>query len=500
MSVSKPLPASVVEAAPADSAALFPAAKNPSPYANATTRAWIATVLVLFPILMVVGMFLRAIQANTLSSAQAWFYPMMTLHGVGMAGVWWVGGMAAASRTLTRYVDPSEKVSRFALYGTLLGVAILLISVFLGRFAAGWYFLYPLPIVGTSWPTWATVAFFVSLTVLAVSWLVWVVDLLRAIAKKYTLPQALGWHYIAGKNSPDVPPLVLISTVALVVSLACLISGAAVVLLFAAEMLGVATNDALLMKNLTFLFGHLLVNLSLYLLVGVIYELFPGYTGRPWKANRVVAIAWNVVLAVVLLAYFHHLYMDFVQPTSFHYIGQVASYVSSIPSAVVTVFGAVILVYRAPVKWNLSFSLFFAGIMGWAIGGIGAVIDSTIAVNSSFHNTLWVPAHFHTYMIEGLVLMVLGYFYHYVQQRSQVAENHGLHKAIVGLFMVGGYGFLLMFYLSGALGVPRRFATYPKEVAHGALLSGIGLAFISLFLLGAILYLAEIGKRWSKAK
>ena len=41
-----------------------------------------------------------------------------------------------------------------------------------------------------------------------------------------------------------------------------------------------------------------------------------------------------------------------------------------------------------------------------AVGGVAAVIDSTVAVNLVFHNTLWVPAHFHTYYLMGVVFMV----------------------------------------------------------------------------------------------
>lgn len=473
---------------------------TPDAYANSTTLGWMALVFILFPVLLLVGMFLRTVQANALAPAQAWFYPMMTLHGVGMAGIWWVGALACASRAITRYVTPSEKVSRFALWGTMLGVVLLLASIFLGRFAAGWYFLYPLPFVGTTWPTWATVTFFLSLTVLSVAWLAWVVDILRAIGRKFSLSQSLGWHYITGKQGPEVPPLVLITTVALICALACIASGVIVVVLFFGEMFAGVQNDALLMKNLTFLFGHLLVNLSLYLAVGVIYDVFPGYTGRPWQVNKVVAIAWNVVLWMILLAYFHHLYMDFVQPTSLHYLGQVASYLSAVPSAVVTIFGAIILIYRAPVKWNLGLSLLFLGLLGWSVGGVGAVIDSTIAVNSLFHNTLWVPAHFHTYMIEGLVLMVLGYFYHYAQARAQLPENLTHQQRIVWMLLIGGYGFVLMFYLSGAFGVPRRFSIYPAELSLGAVFSAISLVFMTVFLVGLILYLAEMTQRWRQAR
>ncbi|MCC6165222.1 MAG: cbb3-type cytochrome c oxidase subunit I [Acidobacteria bacterium] len=462
------------------------------------TLHWIGVTFILFPLLLLAGMFLRAIQANTMASTQSWFYPMMTLHGVGMAGLWWVASMACASRVLTRYTQPSAAVSTFALIGTIAGVLLLLVSVLFGRFAAGWYFLYPLPF-SVGWPVWATLTFLVSLTVLGTTWLVWTIDLLRAIARKYSLGQALGWHYIRGVEGPDVPPAILIVTTSLIAGVACLLAGVAVLLLFYNEMLTGTRNDALLMKNLTFLFGHLLVNLSLYLAVAVVYDTFPHYTGRPWHTNRVVAISWNAVLAIVLLAYFHHLYMDFVQPTSLQYVGQIASYMSSIPAAVVTVFGAVAIVYRAPVRWSLGFTLPFFGLMGWGIGGLGAVIDSTIALNSKFHNTLWVPAHFHSYMIEGLVLMVLGYFYHYCQERARMPESLPFQKTIVTLMLVGGYGFLLMFYLAGAQSVPRRYAIYPAELSHGAIYAGIAVVFAAVFLLGLLFYIYETGRNWVRA-
>lgn len=119
--------------------------------ASSETLYWIAITFVLFPILTAVGIFLRTVQAGGLPGLQSWFYPLMTLHGVGMVGVWYVAAMAAVSDRLSRYVSPSPLMGRIALAGTLLGVALLLVCVFAGRFAAGWYFLYPLPFKG-EWP------------------------------------------------------------------------------------------------------------------------------------------------------------------------------------------------------------------------------------------------------------------------------------------------------------------------------------------------------------
>jgi len=464
---------------------------------SAITLAWIAVVALLFPILIALGIYMRTVQSGHLAELQSWFYPMMTLHGLGMVGLWFTAPLACVSDALQRHVKPSATISWLALGGTVAGVVLLLICVFLGRFAAGWYFLYPLPLMG-GWPKWSAVLFLVALTILGATWLVWSLDLLRAIAQRYSLSQALAWHYLAGRNDPEVPPLILIATVSLIVCVAGLVAAVIVVALFYADVFGGIKSDTLLMKNLTFFFGHVLVNLSMYLGAAVTYEALPDYAGRPWKTNRIVALSWNAVLIIVLLAYFHHLYMDFVQPEAVQYIGQIASYVSSIPAAVVTIFGALMLVYRSRMRWGLAPALFLAGLAGWAIGGVGAVIDSTITVNAVLHNTLWVPAHFHTYFLMGLVLLTLAYFYHCTQAEAQ-PETRTSRWGIMALMFFGGYGFLLMFYLAGAFSVPRRYAVYPAEVAYGASYAAAAAAFATVFLLGFLLYLRQIWKRWADA-
>lgn len=466
---------------------------------DSQTLYWMAITFVLFPILVLVGIYMRSVQAGALAGLEPWFYPMMTLHGVGMVGVWYVAAMACAANLLTKYASPLPAIGRFALGGTLIGVVLLLICVFFGRFAAGWYFLYPLPFKG-EWPAWSAVVFLLSLTVLGATWLIWTLDLLRAIAAKYSLSQALGWHYLAGRSEPALPPAVLIITVSLIASVAALVAGVIVLALFYIELLTGAASDALLMKNLIFFFGHTLVNLAMYLGVALAYEVLPAYAGRPWKTNKIVVISWNAVLLIVLVAYFHHLYMDFVQPSVLQYAGQVASYASAVPAAVVTIFGALLLVYRSRMRWNLASLLLFLGLVGWAVGGVGAVIDSTISVNARLHNTLWVPAHFHTYMLAGLVFLVIAYFYHVCQEAAATPERTAYHKLLTALLVVGAYGFFFMFYLAGAYSVPRRFAIYPAELAHGAAYSAIAAAFAGVFLLGFILYLAETGKRWLKAR
>src|SRR5262249_8859950 len=166
-----------------------------------------------------------------------------------------------------------------------------------------------------------------------------------------------------------------------------------------------------------------------------------------------------------------------------------------VPAAVVTIFSTLVLVHGTKVRWRLASVMMYLGVMGWAIGGVAAVIDSTVMVNSRFHNTLWVPAHFHTYYVMGVVLMILGTVFHLTTDLSKISEGRFSTPAIVAAVGVGGYGFLLMFYLAGVAGVPRRYASYPAEAAQGIFYAKMSLAFIALLLGGALLYIWETGRR-----
>jgi cytochrome c oxidase subunit 1 len=243
----------------------------------------------------------------------------------------------------------------------------------------------------------------------------------------------------------------------------------------------------------------MLVNITMYFGVAMVYEIMPAYTGKPWKSNALVAASWNLVLFLVMFAYLHHLYMDFAQPEWLQVTGQLASYLISVPAAVVTIFSTLVLVYGSETKWKLPSLMLYLGVMGWAIGGVAAVIDSTVAVNSRFHNTLWVPAHFHTYYVMGVVLMILGAVFHLATELSRVSESLASTRAIVTTVGIGGYGFLLMFYLAGVAGVPRRYANYPVEAAQGIFYAKLSLIFIAVLLTGALIYIWETGRRCVRA-
>ena len=92
------------------------------------TLTWVLVALILFPVLAVLGFLMRVLQAGYLATVPPeWFYAVMTLHGLGMVGLWFVAGMAGMSVLLAPYVRPTIGVSWIAFAATLAGVALLTI-------------------------------------------------------------------------------------------------------------------------------------------------------------------------------------------------------------------------------------------------------------------------------------------------------------------------------------------------------------------------------------
>ena len=461
------------------------------------SRMWLGTAGTLLVLLALVGVVLRTLQAlGGGAVSDAFFFQLMSLHGSGMIGV----GLGAATVLLwfaLRHDLPFNARVMRVYYGmSLSGVVIIVVAVFGGGYDSAWTFLYPLPGQPggvTPWGPWAGFTFLAGLALIVLGFAAWCIDYLRAAVRRYgTLGQALGFDVLrTGHPEPEsTNPPVLAGAVVVLAGLTACVVGAAIVVMMLVNLVDPAFKiNPLLAKNMIYFTGHTLANIQIYLGAGLLYAVLPVYARRPWYASRPVVIAWLVTLVVVMLAFFHHLYEDFAQPEAVQIIGNVASYVAALPPLTVTIFGGVLLVYRSGIRWTAAPIFMYAGMAGWAIGGWGAVLDSTPAVNQLFHNTLWVPAHFHTYMAVGEMFFLVGALFHYAPELTARRLNEARGRVAAVLMAIGGYGLTTAWYASGALGEPRR---YSLALPAYDWLAWLGAGFAVLGVLGALLVFFDL--------
>ncbi|MBP2241930.1 cytochrome c oxidase subunit 1 [Cytobacillus eiseniae] len=460
---------------------------------------------VIIGIMMIFGILMLLAQGGVLDFSPAAFYQFLTIHGTGMVGAAALAAAGVMWYFLSHYVELSKKVFKINLLLSIIGVVMVIIGVFSFKYASAWTFLYPLPALsGGAWGTTGALLYLIGMLILGVGFLLLYIDTGRAIIKKHgSLGKGLGWDVISGKRAEkDAPsPTVVASTMVTIVNTTALTAGAIVLIMNIINVINPAfTFDPLLAKNLTFAFGHIFANSIIYMGVIVVYEILPRYTNRPWKSNRPFLIAWTMSTAFTLVIYTHHMLMDSVMPKWMLIMGQVLSYANGLPVLVVTAYGALMIVYKSGIKWDMASGLAFMSMFGWVVGVVPAIVDATIVVNHVMHNTKWVPGHFHMYMGLGAAVMLFSFIYYLSKVDSDLKPN-GLDKFGFVIYALGMISVSVGFLISGALSTPRRWATHFPEWMAPAVFGAIGgvLAVLALtiFIIHFIRYVQVRGKTGS---
>ncbi|SDH93225.1 cbb3-type cytochrome c oxidase subunit I [Nitrosomonas sp. Nm132] len=453
-------------------------------------KAHLIAGLSVFLLMMLGGLTMRAAQGTWIEIGVDLFYQIMTVHGVGVVGAAVIASTGVQWHFLRKYVRLSNAIFWTNFFIFLTGVVMILGSIFLGGYGGAWTFLYPLPAISMgAWSTGAAAVFQLGVLIIGVGLLILYLDFGRAILARYgSLARALGLTMLFGKEpvDPAHPKAVVASTMVLIVNFLGIAAGAVVLVMGLINLYNPEFQpDAMLMKNLIYFFGHVIINATIYASVIAVYELLPRYTGRPWKTNKVFLAAWFAIVFMVMGVYPHHLLMDFPMPAWAMIAAQVLSFGSGIPVLVVTGYGALMLVYRSGIKWSTTTKLLFLSMFGWAAGVIPAILDAMVTINRVFHNTLWVPGHFHFYLLLGLLPMIIGFTYYLAgegdrNEQPKATDSLGFYAYLIGAFMTS-----MVFLASGANSIPRRWAVHMEEWVTFA---QVGTIAAALVVLGTLLF------------
>ena len=440
----------------------------------------------------VVGLSMRLAQATVLDLSPAWFYRLMTLHGVGMITGSLLAMMGALWYVLHATV-PLRLGRMLTSYGLILAGAIaVLVATLIGGFGASWTFLPPLPFYPAGqWSLWSESVFLSGQLLVGAGFCVFCIDVLQQTTTTYGgLGRTLGLRFLRGREPQAPPPQAIAATVIAIDGLiSCAVGSTIVIGLLGRTYDHTVGIDALVAKNLVYFFGHSIANLSIYLAAAAIYVLVPLYAGRPYETTKAFVAGWLGSLVFIATAYSHHLYMDFVQPTWADIISAVASYGALIPVAVITIYSMTMLIWGSRYQWTLASTLLYVGFAGWAIGGVGAVIDSLIPINFRLHNTTWVVAHFHTYLVLGVVIWGLAFLAHLLERASGRTSSRAARTWMITLVLVGGYGLTGTWFVEGILGVPRRYAIQPPGTSSYSL---VGAVFGLVLAIGFLLFFIQL--------
>lgn len=447
---------------------LHPANEALSRPERAVLNLYVISALTVIVLMMLLGVTMRLAQSTWLDIPTDLFYQVMTAHGAAMVGTIGLASSAVMWFFLRKYVSLSLALftANYVLF--MLGAVAILAAVFLGRYAGAWTFLYPLPVHSMNvWSVNAAALFMLGYLLIGVGFLLFYLDAMRAIIRVYgNLGRALGLQWLfGGEIDKSHPKTVVASTMVAITNSLGILAGAVVLVMCLINIYFPSIGlNALVVKNLIFLFGHMFINASIYMGVIAVYELLPRYSGRPYPISRAFLWSWASSMVMVLIVYPHHLLMDYAMPFWMLVMGQIISYCAGLPVFTVTAYGALTNVYHSGMRWSMPAKLLMLSMFGWAAGIVPAIIDGTIGVNRLMHNTQWVPGHFHFYLLLGVLPMVLALMFHVIGQRTPERTSD---KLSFPLYVFGGLIFVFAFLAAGHISTPRRFAVHlPQWLAY----------------------------------
>lgn len=469
---------------------LYPADEALDKPSRLIFNLYMITSVVAILLFMLLGLTMRLSEARWISVPSVLFYEFLSMHGTGMVGITTLATTAVMWFFLRKYVTLHLWVfiTNYVLF--LAGALCIASAIFIGGYGALWTFLYPLPAQSMGlWSTGAAALYLCGYILIGFGALLFYLDAAAGLVRGYgSLGRAMGWQWLFGGTvDPNHPKAVIASGGVIIANSLGIIAGEVVLFMTLVNLLYPdIVLDALLAKNLIYWFGHMVANATIYMGVIAVYELLPRYTGKPYVMSRPFIWAWLVTALYVIVVFPHHLFMDFAQPRWIAVVGQIASWIGGFPVFVITVYGALVNLYRSEIRWSMPSMLLVLAMFGWAAGVVPAIMDGTIRVNAVMHNTLWVPGHFHFYMLIGMLPMVLALIYHEIGRRQQAPVKSPADRLGFPLFFVGALIFALAFLYGGQSGVARRMAEHWDAWVFS---DGIG-AFGAILVVLGMLYFA----------
>ncbi len=412
------------------------------------------------------------------------FNQMITVHGAAMlfffiiqAGLTGFGNFVVPLMLGARDVA-LPRINAFSYWAFLFSILLVVAGLFFGQLPeAGWTFYYPVSIsLGSAF-------YFAAILLLGISSLLgnanFVATIYNLRAKGMTL-----WKmpiYVWSVFAASILNLLSLAglTAATLVTLLDLKLG---ISLFNPAMGG----DPVLFQQFFWFYSHPTVYVMLLPYLGILVEVAATFAKKPVFGYRAMVYAQMGIVLLGMLVWAHHMF-TVGESTIFQLAFAFFTALIAVPTGVKlfnilgTLWGGKLRL-ETPLLWVLGF------IFNFLIGGITGVMLSMVPLDYQFHDSYFVVAHFHNVLMAGSGFGAFAGLYYWFPKFFGRMYNERLGRWHFWFFLFGYLFTFLPQYALGFLGMPRRYYTYPTEVAGLLPLNQLSTFGATLFMIGGLIW------------
>jgi cytochrome c oxidase subunit 1 len=382
---------------------------------------------------------------------------IMTYHGAIMVFMVIVPGIPAVLGNFFLPIHIGAKDVAFprlnlmSWYVFMLGAILAILTFFTSKIDTGWTFYTPYSIkTGT-----AVVTMVVAVFIMGMSSILTGLNFIATVHKLRAPGMTMG----------RMPLFVwAIYSTAILQVLATPVLGITLLLLAAERILGVGIfdpklgGDPVLFQHFFWFYSHPAVYIMILPAMGIISEVITAFSRKTIFGYTAIAFSSLGIAAVSFFVWGHHMFVSGQSEIA----GIVFSFLTvlvGVPTAI-KMFNWLVTLYKGSIQFQSPLLYALGFLFLFAIGGVTGIMLATIGLDVHFHDTYFVVAHFHYVMVGGTLMALMAGIYYWFPKMFGKMYNETLARlSFVFLFIGFNVTFFPQFVL-GAMGMPRRYATY----------------------------------------
>ncbi|MFC4525679.1 cytochrome o ubiquinol oxidase subunit I [Dyella halodurans] len=335
------------------------------------------------------------------------------------------------------------------------GMVLVMMSMFVGDFAAtGWLAYPPLsgleysPTVGVDYYIWALQLSGLGTTLSGINFIVTIMKM-RAPGMSMMKMPVFTWTALITNI------LIVAAFPILTVTLVLLTADRYLDMHFFTNTLG---GNAMMYVNLIWIWGHPEVYILVLPCFGAYSEIVATFSKKPLFGYTSMVYATAAIGVLSFLVWLHHFFTMGSGANVNAFFG-IMTMIISVPTGV-KLFNWLFTMYRGrvemsvPMLWTIGFMITFV------VGGVTGVLMAVPGADFVLHNSVFLIAHFHNVIIGGVVFGCMAAINFWFPKAFGFRLNERWGKASFWCWLVGFYVAFVPLYILGLKGMTRRMNHY----------------------------------------